>query len=132
MPTWKIHNKWAQKLGISEEILDYINNLIDFPEKCQEFSEYQREIYRIEHDSGRKRKTVMYLQMDLLEEKGPEFVKTWFLHHALDYIQGAPILTVEEVLRRLTQRTKECPELKMVKDFINKNFEGILQDCRGE
>ncbi len=86
MPKWNIHDKWARKMNIPEETSNFVNRLIDFPEKCQEFAEYQREIYRIEHNSGRKRKTVMYLQMSLLQKKGTEFVKAWFLHHALDYI----------------------------------------------
>lgn len=130
MPEWSIHNKWAEKMRISREVSNFVNKLIDFPEECQEFSEDQRKIYKIEHNSGRKRKTVMYMQLRFLRQKGAEFVKVWFLHHALDYIKGAPILSIEEVLKRLEERTEVCPELETVQDFIEENSEQILHDCR--
>jgi len=130
MPEWSIHNKWAEKMRISREVSNFVNKLIDFPEECQEFSEDQRKTYKIEHNSGRKRKTVMYMQLRFLRQKGAEFVKAWFLHHALDYIKGAPILSIEEVLKRLEERTEVCPELETVQDFIEENSEQILHDCR--
>lgn len=130
IPSWNIHNKWAKKMRISQDVSNYVSTLVDFPQKCQEFSEHQRNIYRIEHDSGSKRKTVMYLQLSLLRKKGAEFVKAWFLHHALDYIERAPILTIGEVMERLERRTETCPELKAVKDLIESNSQDALRDCR--
>ena len=32
MPEWSIHNKWAGKMGITEETSDIVNGLIDFLE----------------------------------------------------------------------------------------------------
>ncbi|MFA4640512.1 hypothetical protein [Pyrococcus kukulkanii] len=32
MPKWAIHRKWCRELGISEEVADGTNELIDFPE----------------------------------------------------------------------------------------------------
>jgi len=130
MPSWSIHNKWAEKIGISEKVSDFVNRLIDVPEECEEFTEDQRKIYRIEHDSGRKRKTVMYVQLNSLRKKGSEFIKAWFLHHALDYVAAAPILSIDEVMKRLEERTERRPELEAIKDFVRKNSEGILRDCR--
>jgi len=40
MPAWKIHNKWAEKLGISKEVSNYVNTLVDFPEKHKEFMKF--------------------------------------------------------------------------------------------
>ncbi|MCD6514437.1 MAG: hypothetical protein J7L07_05895 [Candidatus Odinarchaeota archaeon] len=39
MPSWEIHNKWAEKLGIPSDISNYVNKLIDFPERVKEFIE---------------------------------------------------------------------------------------------
>jgi len=147
MPEWNIHNKWAEKLEISKETSDFVNGLIDFPQRCSEFIDFLKayessepihtkkvlpedvlERFRVRHDKGRKAKTTMYLQFDFLKTKGSEFVEAWFLHHALDYIKTAPILSIEEVLERLEKRTKSCPELEAVKDLVRSNATEILQD----
>ena len=132
MPEWKIHNKWAEKLGIPKEISNFVNRLIDFPKESQEFMEFcdredekprtgrrKRVVtlpYRTtvgKHDTGRRRKTAAYL-LRFLRQKGSEYVE-WYLHHILDYIESTPILSIEEILKRIENKT-ECKEL--------------LQDCR--
>lgn len=40
MPEWKIHNKWAERMGISREMASYVNSLIDFPEKSPEYMDF--------------------------------------------------------------------------------------------
>lgn len=40
MPEWIIHNKWTGRINISKEISNFVNLLIDFPEKCQEFQDF--------------------------------------------------------------------------------------------
>jgi hypothetical protein len=40
MPKWVIHGKWAEKIGISREISNFVNHLGDFPEETQEFMEF--------------------------------------------------------------------------------------------
>lgn len=151
MPTWKIHNKWAERIGISEEISTYVNMLIDFPQKCPEFlrfcDNYDKKVSQMtksrrsvlcssfaevvgKHDTGRRRKTATYIQLDFLQQKGNEYMRAWYLHHALDYIEKAPVLTVEEILERLEKRTKSSPELEVVSRFIKDHSEEILQDCR--
>lgn len=40
MPEWKIHNKWAEQMGIPAEVSNYVNLLIDFPEKCPEYLDF--------------------------------------------------------------------------------------------
>ncbi len=151
MPKWKIHNKWAEKLGIPKEISNFVNLLIDFPEENQEFMEFldtedkkprtgKRKCvvtlpYRAtvgKHDSGRRRKTAMHLQLRFLHLKGSEYVKAWYLHHILDYIESAPILSVEEILKRIESKTESCQELEIIKSFVMSNSEEILQECRNE
>jgi len=33
MPTWDVHTKWAEQLGLPEGITKFVNHLSDFPDK---------------------------------------------------------------------------------------------------
>ena len=115
MPRREIHTKWAEKLGIPREISDYVNRLIETPGKCQEFVEFcDREDeksrtgkrrcvvtipYRMlvgKRSSGR-RKIVTYLLLGFLRQKGSEYIKAWYLHQILNYIEKAPSLDITAV-----------------------------------
>ena len=140
MPEWKIHNKWAEKLGIPKEISNFVNRLIDFPKESQEFMEFcdredekprtgrrKRVVtlpYRTtvgKHDTGR-RKTAAYLQLRFLRQKGSEYVEAWYLHHILDYIESAPIL----ILKRIENKTEYCKELNIFKNLVVSNYDEIM------
>ena len=87
----------------------------------------------IGHDTGRSKsnKTATYIQLRFMQHKGSEYVKAWYLHHALDYVQKLTgSYPMEEILNRLGERTESCPELEGVKDFITRNSAEILQDLR--
>lgn len=110
MPKWKIHNKWAKKLGISKEVSIYVSNLIDAIRKGQtlprEYLDFvDKESERVsgsrnksvaafiaeittKHDSGRRKGTgnlAADIQLNFLSSKGEDFIKAWFLHHWMDY-----------------------------------------------
>jgi len=95
MPEWSIHNKWAGKMGISKETSNFVNGLIDFPERCSEFIDFLKAYefskpphtkkvlpedvlkrFRTGHDKGRIRKTTMYLQLDFLKTKESDILPT--------------------------------------------------------
>ena len=40
MPEWIIHDKWAKRMDISEEVSSFVNLLIDFPQKDHEFLDF--------------------------------------------------------------------------------------------
>ena len=40
MPEWKIHNKWTEQMGISIEVSNYVNCLVDSPEKCPDLLDF--------------------------------------------------------------------------------------------
>lgn len=149
MPSWEIHNKWAGKIGIPKEISNFVNRLIDFPEEIRDFMEFcNREdekprtgrrkcvvtlpsrVIVGKHDFGRRRKTAMYFQLRFLHQKGSENVKVWYLHHILDYIKSAPILSIEEILKRIENKTESCQELEIVKNFVMSNSLEINEDLR--
>ena len=89
-----------------------------------------RKLLWIEHDAGRSRsnKTAMYIQLKFMHHKGSEYMKAWYLHHALDRIQTVPEFGAEQNLKILEERTNPCPELETVKDLIKNNSAEILQD----
>ena len=84
-------------------------------------------------DSGIRKKTPMYLHLKFLRQKGGDYVKAWYLYKVLNYIKRAPILNnMEEILERIENEMESCHELEIVKNFVMKNSEEILKDCRGE
>lgn len=139
MPTWEIHNKWAEKLGVPTEISNFVNQLSDFPEQSQEFREFcERSGAEIimqlvqRRDFDRIMKIPKYLQVVFAREKGSEYLMVWYLHYALDYIRLAPALTPHEVLNRIEARFEPGPEFEIIKKFVLENAEEIVQDCRTE
>ena len=72
MPSWKIHNKWARKMGLDETILNEVNELIDSPRDS-------------EHDEGRKSiATLVSEGYEVYERYGEGGLKAYVLHHLLD------------------------------------------------
>jgi hypothetical protein len=137
MPTWDVHTKWAEQLGLPEEITTFINHLSDFPDKSQEFVEFcEREgeaiITRLvrAHDFSMIMKIPKYLQLAFAHYKGSDYVTAWYLHYVLDYIRMAPSLMAEEVLQRTEERFGTCNEFERVKHFVRENAEVVVKDCR--
>ena len=137
MPKWEVHDKWAEKLGLPEEITNFVNHLSDFPDQSQEFMEFcEREgetiILRLvrTHDFSTIMKIPKYLQLVFARQKGSEYVTAWYLHYVLDYIRMAPALTAEEILSKTEDRFEPCQELDGVKRFVLENVEEIVHDCR--
>ena len=139
MPKWEIHDKWAEKIGISRKISNFVNHLNDFPEEGQEFMDFCEheggeiilQLVRV-HDFRKIMKIPKYLQVVFLRrQKGSEYVKAWYLHYVLDYIKMAPTLSIEEIIKRTEDRFDPCHELEIIRNFVMENSEEILQDCKG-
>ncbi len=158
MPKWEIHNKWAEQMGISKEVSVFINLIIDFPQKCQEFLDFcdrdpDAKIYSkgrpthitigqfMRHDSGRNKEYARKIQLKFLRQKGVEYIKAWYLHHILDYIKwwitetpSESIPRIEDILqaKRLEKMfgSSAKQELQTITNFVTNHSEEILQDCR--
>lgn len=162
---WKKHDKWANKLGISNEVSRYVNNLIDAirddktlppeyidfvrkeSEKIGEQSKKGKRVIAmliqretLKHDSGRRRKTIgrvsAKIQSRYMKKKGKDYVKAWYLHHALDYLEGnrdwirnVPSETVETVIMK---HKKNRPQTfsKEIADFLKNNTKELEQDLK--
>jgi len=44
MPIWKIHNKWAKEFQIPYDVSNFVNNVIDFPDKNIEYQNYIKKV----------------------------------------------------------------------------------------
>ena len=137
MPSWDVHNKWAEKLGLAPEITSFVNHLSDFPDQNQEFMEFcerKGEVIILplvwSHDFTTIMKIPKYLQLMFARDKGSDYVTAWYLHYVLDYIRMAPALTAYEVLRRTEDRFGVQDELEIVKQFVRENVNELVQDCR--
>lgn len=177
MPKWEIHNKWAERMGISTEISNHVNSLIDFPEKCSEYldfctdiikwSDYYEErsskwpfkerafkdlnslqswlrslrksnpswflkLLQIGHDTSRSKKAQglqAHIQLKFLHSRGTEYIKAWYMHHILDYVEKvADTFSLEEIFERLNNRIRPCHEFSTVKDFVRNHWGEILRD----
>jgi len=88
MPSWKIHNKWARKMGLDETIMRWVNKLIDFPRDGG-------------HDEGRRNiKALVSEGYEVYERYGEEGLKAYVLHHLLDE-------TYETLRREITRRSRD-------------------------
>jgi len=129
MPKWNIHNKWAEKIGISEEISNYINRAIDNVNMPEDFRAYieERKMPRSRgknlsvidvvdlqgkslHDLGKgDKEKVRFIKESVLlflSEKGKDYVKAWYLHFILDYLNS-----------------------RQMRDWMKNTGEGVVKEC---
>ena len=86
IPNWYIHNKWAEKAGLSKSIADYVNRIIDYGfnwmfHKDEEF------------DVNDRIETKVYQQLKYFydKKKNAEYIKAVYLHHLLDFFKETHI-----------------------------------------
>ena len=154
MPKWQIHDKWAKRVGTSKEISTFVNSLIDFPEKHQGFLDFcDREpdarIYIkgkptrmsigsfARHDSARTKEHDRNIQLKFLQYKGEEYIKAFYLHHILDYIEwwirnmpSDSTINIHDILqeRRLAKKIgpPEDENLQKIVIFVKNHSKEIL------
>lgn len=113
---WKDHRRWANKFGISGDVAQYINKIVDISEKGRLPAEYKQDIEAaasaiaesqgakrgnsalsaviaadaIGHDAGRRKASrgtvAAKCALRHCRQKGRNFVDAWYLHHHLDYL----------------------------------------------
>jgi len=156
MPGWKIHNDWARRMGISQEISKYTNGIIDaqglenYPEDFKKYInkvEFPRPKGRMSfsladllitfgtHDVRKmKREVLPYFQ-----RKGEMYVKAWYLHHILDYL-----VKLKDWMKNTGESIEECidkyqknkaitvfgtqKQLIEVMNFLKKNVQELQKD----
>jgi hypothetical protein len=157
MPNWRIHNKWAEKLAVGQEASELVNLLIDFPTKCQEYVTFcetgndarvfskgkpttMTSLLLERHDSARSRTVLRDVQLRFLRQKGAMYVRAWYLHQMLDYLewwcrntlrQGCPAIKDILTPRRLVKKIGplEDADLQCVRNFVVGHSEEVMFDC---
>ena len=112
MPNWNIHKKWDLKLGVPSEVSDYVHRAIDskgssdkkipMPEDFKQHTE-DRKLKRSRgknfaiadlssnlHDRARD-KVIQQEDLKFLLSKGGNYVKAYYLHFILDYLDHPSI-----------------------------------------
>ena len=168
MPPHNIHQKWAKKLGLRlpylgewslnvnalNEMFKWdVDRMIDFPklhinqfESLKSVGVWNRGLKnKMEqnlNDLSRVDKEVMHAYLYLLEPKGKDYVKAFFLHHLLDVLGGQEIVEGRKSLMseedksglfkgdflKIVERHKLIKEYKEVESFVRRYRNEILQD----
>lgn len=160
MPKWKIHDKWARKLGISQEVSKYVNNIIDsiregknLPQEYLDFvkiestriaeqSKKRKGVIRfaieqatIKHDSGGRKRTsariASEIQLQFLSNKGNDFVKAWYLHHVLDYLKHETICEPNEDLKIFLSKFQKNRPVEFPFEILNL-IENNIQELKND
>jgi hypothetical protein len=126
VPSWSIHKKWDLKLGIPFEVSDYIQKAIDskgssdkkipMPEDFKQHTE-DRKLQRSRgknfaiadlnsnlHDRA-KDKVIQAEDLKFLLNKGTDYVKSYYLHFILDYLDHP---TIREWLKITGESIADC------------------------
>jgi len=106
MPSWKIHDKWAEKLGIRKEVSMGINREIDNIKDAR-FHDIGRVII-----SGKLDFSYFYpvLKAFYMKWRSEEAIKAFLLHHILDYMNTlltSPSVSLSNVPKFLNTLIKE-------------------------
>ena len=141
MPSWKIHDIWAEKMGIPVEYSKKVNEVIDFSKEG--------------HDRAmRGPDTLISQSSKLREEYGDDrIVKAYFLHLYLDEmarfmhtclihrghkepwknINADDVVTWSKGMRSIWTPNRGYGKIfKEVNDFIERNREEIFSDIKEE
>lgn len=120
MPKWNIHDKWAQKMGISKEISNYINRAIDNINVPEDLIKYLNETqiprpkdrvpWRIEdllamfgrHDFGHK-KFIKEKVLPFFQRKGRNYINAYYLHFILDYL-----IALKDWMKNTDESIEDC------------------------
>jgi hypothetical protein len=126
MPSWRIHKKWDLKLGIPSEVSEYVQKAIDskglsdnkipMPEDFK-LHTVDRKLQRSRgknfaiadlrsnlHDRARD-KVIQTEDLKFLLNKGTDYVKAYYLHFILDYLNHP---TIREWLKITEDSIADC------------------------
>lgn len=156
---WYLHNKWAAKLGIDETISQGVNSLVDDIGDEDLAEEFKREKERYEaeilekkdiakgnsalgavisyHNKGHEpernlttdSKIYAEIRREFLKDKGEDYIKAWYLHHHLDYLdeEYQPRSDIEELQEEHRQKYPQTFS-GYIQEFLNQHQEELAKD----
>jgi len=156
MPGWQTHVKWTKKMGISDDVAEDANRIIDAT-KLEDYPEdFLRYAYGKEYPQPKGRKPisladllVMFGTHDLrklkkealpyFQIKWDAYVKAWYLHHILDYL-----VKLKDWMKNTGESIEKCidkyrknkavtvfgteKQLIEVMNFLKKNSQEVQKD----
>lgn len=162
MPRWNIHKRWDCKFEISPAVSDYIAKAIDskspsdktipMPDDFRRHTLERKiprsrggdisiaDVHSYLHDRARSR-FVQEEDLKFLLQKGGEYVRAYYLHFILDYLDHGSVRdwvrvtgdSVEDCIERYKKNKAVCiPQtqkaLTEVIDFLKNHAEDIRRD----
>lgn len=157
MPSWAIHKEWDAKLGIPSKVSDYMQKAIDSKGPCdkkipmpEDFRKHTEErklprsrgsnfsiadLHTNLHDRA-KDKVIQREDLKFLSMKGEEYVRAYYLHFILDYLEHMRFWmsetgdSIENCIAKYEKNKFVClPEtqaiLTYVIDFLKRRSEEI-------
>ena len=101
IPNWFIHNKWAKKAGIKQNIADMVNRALDYGFN---WTLYQKDGVEFENNND----NIIFQQLRYFNEKDKKkkgYIKALYLHHLLDFFKETyvDIYDLELVFKKFLQ-----------------------------
>lgn len=123
MPSFEVHDKWAEKLGIGKSVSKEVNKIIDFK---HEHDGYKKLTSYLQKDRGKALQEVN----EIYEEYGREGIKCLFLHAMLDYLSDHLFLK-KDVGSSMPSLGFDEEFFKVI-NFIKDNIREIGEDIRAD
>ncbi|MFX0153729.1 MAG: hypothetical protein ACFE9Q_04300 [Candidatus Hodarchaeota archaeon] len=141
IPNWYIHNKWAKKAGIKNNIAYLINKALDYG---FEWAIHHQDDIRLEdNDEG-----IIFQQLKYFYEKDSNkkgYIKALYLHHLLDFFKETHVniydidLVFEKFLKNKViveindldgEKVNFQEEINEIFDLIRKNKDKLFKDLK--
>jgi len=119
MPNWKFHNNWAESFGIPRYLANSVNKREDMP-KIEHFDDPELQ----EQKESMPDYQPTYEEM---EEKGPQYLKAWILHLALDELENISMRNLDNLAKVYDGELKRNDIIKakeLLKGATIANFTG--------
>lgn len=132
MPSFKIHNKWAEMLGISKSISNEVNKIIDLKYEHDWYRTRELEIQNLRLSKEVAKPLLFPVWNEHLDEiyanYGLDGVEALFLHAMLDYLDHHLLLKEDIEFAISFEDEAFSDEFEYIRNFILKNIEDIKED----
>lgn len=138
MPSFKIHNKWAEMLGISKSISNEVNKIIDLKYEREHdwYRTRQLEIQNLRISKEVAKPLLFPVWSEHLNEiyanYGLDGVEALFLHAMLDYLNDHLLLKEDIEFAISFGAADFSDEFEYVRNFVLKNMEDIKKDIQSQ
>ncbi|MCK4735916.1 MAG: hypothetical protein KAT65_25905 [Methanophagales archaeon] len=140
MPSWKIHDKWAEKMGIPVDYSKKVNEIIDFSKEghdraMRDLDTLIRQCSKLREEYGDDRIVKVFFLHLYLDEMA-RFMHTCLIHRGhkepWKNINADDVVTWSKALRSMWTPMGYDKIFKEVNDFIERNRGDIFSDIKDD